>query len=140
MYTADLRLPRQNALELYRLQFFYTKARAELALSARMQGELKILNGTAAIDPDTNSNASDKASENEAGEDEQPMPDTTSDTTADPSAALKGWESAERYYESCIKVLEWNGSPFAGERNEEPASRVIRERKYRFVEDPPPLL
>ena len=38
------------------------------------------------------------------------------------------------------RLLEWNGSPFAGERNEEPASRVIRERKYRFVEDPPPLL
>jgi hypothetical protein len=53
---------------------------------------------------------------------------------------MKEMHQQIRELESCIKVLEWNGSPFTGERNEEPASRVIRERKYRFVEDPPPLL
>ena len=42
--------------------------------------------------------------------------------------------------ESCIKVLEWNGDSFPRFKNDEPASRTINDRKYRFVEDPPPLL
>ena len=43
--------------------------------------------------------------------------------------------------ESCIKVLEWQGgTPFTRIKNEEPASRMPGERRYRYVEDPPPLL
>jgi hypothetical protein len=43
--------------------------------------------------------------------------------------------------ESCIKVLEWEGSaPFSRFRSEEPASRMTSDRRYRYVEDPPPLL
>lgn len=42
--------------------------------------------------------------------------------------------------ESCIKVLEWNGDSFLRIKGDEPASRVVMDRKYRFVDDPPPLL
>ena len=36
--------------------------------------------------------------------------------------------------ESCIKVLEWNGS-----RGENPP-RVFDERRYSYIKEPPPLL
>ena len=39
--------------------------------------------------------------------------------------------------ESCIKVLEWNVPPRG---KSEPASRVFGEKRYRHVEEPPPLL
>ena len=42
--------------------------------------------------------------------------------------------------ESCIKVLEWNGSPVPPRGRTEPASREFSDRRYRHVEDPPPLL
>jgi hypothetical protein len=42
--------------------------------------------------------------------------------------------------ESCIKVLEWNGSPAPPRGRNEPASREFNERRYRHVEEPPPLL
>ena len=41
--------------------------------------------------------------------------------------------------ESNIKVLEWN-APFTPREKSEPASRITNERRYRYVEDPPPLL
>ena len=45
--------------------------------------------------------------------------------------------------ESCIKVLEWSGgtstfNPAA--HNEEPASRITSQRRFRHIEEPPPLL
>lgn len=41
--------------------------------------------------------------------------------------------------ESCIKVLEWSAPDnFRGAA--EPASRVTGEKRYRHVEEPPPLL
>ena len=92
MYTADLRVPKPDAFDLYRLQFFYTKARAELVLTAETQRELQILNGTVALDPDTSEEAK-KESEPAAAEQK-------TDTTADPATNLKGWENAEKYYES----------------------------------------
>lgn len=92
MNTADLYLPKASSLDLYRLQFFYTKARAELALTENRQRELRVLNGTVALDPVTVSQ-----------EPAESVDDTTSlhsDTAADPAASLKGWESAEKYFES----------------------------------------
>lgn len=86
MNTADLRLPKASSLDLYRLQFFYTKARAELALTAGKQEELKVLNGTVAIDPDD-------STESVADSD-------TSKVDEDPASALKGWQDAEKYFES----------------------------------------
>ena len=41
--------------------------------------------------------------------------------------------------ESCIKVLEWS-APMGQRERSEPASRVTGERRYRYVEEPPPLL
>ena len=42
--------------------------------------------------------------------------------------------------ESCIKVLEWNGSAVPPRGKSEPASREFGERRYRYIEEPPPLL
>jgi hypothetical protein len=42
--------------------------------------------------------------------------------------------------ESCIKVLEWNGNSAPPRGKSEPASRAFNERRYRHVEEPPPLL
>jgi hypothetical protein len=42
--------------------------------------------------------------------------------------------------ESCIKVLEWNGSSVPPRGKSEPASREFSERRYRHIEEPPPLL
>jgi len=44
--------------------------------------------------------------------------------------------------ESCLKVLEWNGAQTFNltDRQEEPASRLTTEKRYRHVEEPPPLL
>lgn len=42
--------------------------------------------------------------------------------------------------ESCIKVLEWNGTPYQSERIGEASSRFSNERRYRHIEEPPPLL
>jgi choline dehydrogenase-like flavoprotein len=92
MNTADLYLPRPASLDLYRLQFFYTKARAELALTEEKQQALQILNGTAALDPVV-VEQEDKGSDADTS--------SSSDTAAsDPAASLKGWENAEKYYES----------------------------------------
>lgn len=41
--------------------------------------------------------------------------------------------------ESCIKVLEWS-APDTFRGGSEPASRVTGEKRYRHVEEPPPLL
>ncbi|MBL7698847.1 MAG: hypothetical protein JNK79_11835 [Chitinophagaceae bacterium] len=41
--------------------------------------------------------------------------------------------------ESCIKVLEWS-APMGHRERSEPASRVTGERRYRHIEEPPPLL
>jgi len=91
MNAADLYLPKPASLDLYRLQFFYTKSRAELALTENRQKELGILNGTAALDPVV------IAEENETGSDTSL---NNKDSTEDPAASLKGWENAEKYYES----------------------------------------
>jgi hypothetical protein len=42
--------------------------------------------------------------------------------------------------ESCIKVLEWSGGYSPENRREEPASRSTPERRFRHIEEPPPLL
>jgi len=49
--SAELWLTRPEALKLYAIDFGKTKARAELAISAEKQRELKILNGTASFTP-----------------------------------------------------------------------------------------
>lgn len=90
MNAADLFLPRPESLDLYRLQFFYTKVRAELALTETKQRELQILNGTVALDPVVVAEERSEAPENA----------DSSETGADPAASLKGWEEAEKYYES----------------------------------------
>ena len=90
MNAADLFLPRPASLDLYRLQFFYTKIRAELALTENSQRNMQILNGTVALDPVTVSEE-----KNDTGE----TPDS-GETSKDPAASLKGWEDAEKYYES----------------------------------------
>ena len=92
MYAADLYLPKPASLDLYRLQFFYTKTRAELALTEHTQKGLGILNGTVALDP-----VAVMEEKKDAGS------DTTSgnkENSTDPATSLKGWESAEKYYES----------------------------------------
>jgi choline dehydrogenase-like flavoprotein len=90
MNAADLFLPRPLSLDLYRLQFFYTKVRAELALTEARQKELQILNGTVALDP----------VEAREGEGERDGVEDTGTTPEDPASSLKGWEKAEKYYES----------------------------------------
>lgn len=92
MNTADLYLPKATSLDLYRLQFFYTKSRAELALTENKQRELQVLNGTVALDPVIVSE--------EPGEAKGDVSSEKTDTAADPAASLKGWEDAEKYYES----------------------------------------
>ena len=87
MNAADLFLPRPASLDLYRLQFFYTKVRAELALTEDKQKDLQVLNGTVALDPVVVAEESNEAAD-------------TSSTVDDPAASLKGWEKAEKYYES----------------------------------------
>ena len=42
--------------------------------------------------------------------------------------------------ESSIKVLEWNGGSVSPLGNSDPASRVSVVKRYRYVEEPPPLL
>jgi choline dehydrogenase-like flavoprotein len=87
MNAADLFLPAPASLDVYRLQFFYTKVRAELALTENKQHELQVLNGTVALDPVA---VSEEKEEN-----------TDTGTVADdPAASLKGWEKAEKYYDS----------------------------------------
>lgn len=49
--AADLYLAEPQALDMYRLQFFHTKRRAELAINANKQSQLQILNTTAALTP-----------------------------------------------------------------------------------------
>lgn len=90
MNAADLFLPVAASLDLYRLQFFYTKVRAELALTESRQRDLEILNGTIALDPVAVA-ADNKEAEQNSG---------TTAGTQDPAASLKGWENAEKYYES----------------------------------------
>lgn len=87
MNAADLFLPAPASLDVYRLQFFYTKVRAELALTENKQQELQVLNGTVALDPVV---VSEETSE---GTD-------TGTLAEDPAASLKGWQKAEKYYES----------------------------------------
>lgn len=48
---ADLLLPAAAPLKLYLLDFFVTKARAELAVNEKKQEEFKILNGTCSLEP-----------------------------------------------------------------------------------------
>jgi choline dehydrogenase-like flavoprotein len=90
MNAADLFLPRPASLDLYRLQFFYTTIRAELALTESRQKELQILNGTVALDPVAITK--EKSGGGEAYD--------NGDTSSDPAASLKGWEEAEKYFES----------------------------------------
>jgi choline dehydrogenase-like flavoprotein len=90
MNAGDLFLPKPASLELYRLQFFYTKVRAELALTEARQQQLQILNGTVALDP-----VEVVQDESDTGERSD-----TSDKNEDPAASLKGWEKAEQYYET----------------------------------------
>lgn len=45
-----------------------------------------------------------------------------------------------RELESCIKVLEWNGITSTFRSKSEPASRTLKEKRYRHIEEPPPLL
>lgn len=90
MNAADLFLPRPLSLDLYRLQFFYTKSRAELALTEIRQRELQVLNGTVALDPVEVKEEKGGTEENGGG----------GNTREDPAASLKGWEEAEKYYES----------------------------------------
>jgi choline dehydrogenase-like flavoprotein len=85
--AADLFLPKPLSLDPYRLQYFYTKSRAELALSPEKQKELEILNGTVALNP-VDAVASTESVEN------------TDSSTADPAASLKEWERAEKYFRS----------------------------------------
>lgn len=49
--SAELWLTKSDPLKLYAWEFGKTKARAELAISAQKQRELKILNGTASFTP-----------------------------------------------------------------------------------------
>lgn len=42
--------------------------------------------------------------------------------------------------ESSIKVLEWNGGSVNPMGHNDPASRVSGVKRYRYVEEPPPLL
>ncbi|MDO3628716.1 FAD-dependent oxidoreductase [Mucilaginibacter sp. BT774] len=49
--SAELWLTKPEALKLYAIDFGKTKARAELAITAEKQRELKILNGTASFTP-----------------------------------------------------------------------------------------
>lgn len=91
MYAADLFLPKPASLDLYRLQFFYTKTRAELALTENAQKGLGILNGTVALDPVAVTENKDAGSDTASGNEEK---------SSDPAASLKGWENAEKYYES----------------------------------------
>ena len=49
--SAELWLTKPEALKLYAWEYGKTKARAELAISAQKQRELKILNGTASFTP-----------------------------------------------------------------------------------------
>jgi choline dehydrogenase-like flavoprotein len=49
--SAELWLAKPEALKLYAIDYGKTKARAELAISAEKQRELKILNGTASLTP-----------------------------------------------------------------------------------------
>ena len=42
--------------------------------------------------------------------------------------------------ESSIKVLEWNGGSVGPVAHDDPASRVSGVKRYRYVEEPPPLL
>lgn len=57
-------------------------------------------------------------------------------------ARMKEIHQQIKELESCIQVLEWNGiSTTPSPRSkEEPASRSVNEKKYRHVEEPPPLL
>ena len=96
MNAADLFLAKPASLDLYRLQFFYTKSRAELVLTEDRQKELGILNGTVALDPVAGAEGEGEGEREREGE-----RDTIADTAAeDPAASLKGWESAEKWYES----------------------------------------
>lgn len=121
MNAADLFLPRPLSLDLYRLQFFYTKSRAELALTEIRQRELQVLNGTVALDPVEVKEEKGGTGENAGG----------GDTRQDPAASLKGWEEAEKYYESG-KYLKENFNRtrqfmfFARmEQSPNPSSRII---------------
>lgn len=51
MKSAELWLPKPDALKLYEIEFGKTKARAELAISAKKQEEFRILNGTCSLSP-----------------------------------------------------------------------------------------
>jgi hypothetical protein len=42
--------------------------------------------------------------------------------------------------ESCINVLEWSANPFNSRGINEPAARSYNEKRYRHIEEPPPLL
>ncbi|HUQ64856.1 MAG TPA: hypothetical protein VM101_01790 [Flavitalea sp.] len=42
--------------------------------------------------------------------------------------------------ESCINVLEWNGTSIHPRGKNEPAARSYNEKRYRHIEEPPPLL
>lgn len=53
--------------------------------------------------------------------------------------AMKEMHLQIKELESCINVLDWNSPDVYRERSE-PASRVTIEKRYRFVDDPPPLL
>ena len=49
--SAELWLEKPDPMSLYMIEFGKTKARAELAISAQKQEELKILNGTVSLEP-----------------------------------------------------------------------------------------
>lgn len=97
MNAADLFLSKPASLDLYRLQFFYTKSRAELVLTENRQKELAILNGTVALDPVAATTENNATKETDT---ERQRERTTDTTASDPAASLKGWENAEKYYES----------------------------------------
>ena len=81
--SADLFLTTPASNQLYLWQFFVTKMRTELAIPARKQEELKILNGTVSLWPKT--------------EDKQPpaMIDTFPDSG---EATVRKWELREQNY------------------------------------------
>jgi len=81
--SAELFLPTARALKFYELKFFYTKMRAELALTEAQQQKLQILNGTAALSP-------------KEGQEVVTATDTPAVTAADEH--LKGWQQSEKYF------------------------------------------
>ena len=81
--SGELHIPVARPLDLYMLQFFHTKMRAEIGLSETLQEQLKTLNGTIALVPKPGQSTSDTRSDSIS-------------TKADEH--LRGWEKAEEAY------------------------------------------